>query len=136
MLWNPAGEQGTIVIDKGFLVQVKSFLKKKEKYFAIALVKAFREIEKRVSVVADVTQETLPTTLKESLLVVRDKIETIVQGKSESIPFEEWKAAVAHLNQACWNYVEVLESYVVEFHHQLEQTHLDLVDAKVLDVVQ
>ncbi|MGA8163857.1 MAG: hypothetical protein WB791_02395 [Waddliaceae bacterium] len=131
----PSDFQGIIKLDQSIIEQLSDYLQEKESQVGNSILHAIHPLPK----------ETLPPVLPFSTLghiKLSDAVEAfsknvykIRSSARPLVPANDWEIATRHINNAFWEYVEVLEGCVTELFQQLSQVGFEQWQPELMKVV-
>lgn len=121
MTWKPISFEGIASVDSSLYVQLDQFLYEKEGMLGECIVHA-------IHIMGD-TQVSTRLRLRMKLSKAMDKFEKRIQQLSlvqENLPsISDFQKSTSLINNCLWQYVETLESCVIELFQQLDQVGLE-----------
>lgn len=124
MEWKPIDFQGIVSLDKPLINQLTKYLDEKESQLANAINQTIPE-PKQEAVAPVLPNPFVRHRLSESLESLDKKIREMGLQTVVHPPENDWQRVKNELNEALWNYVETLESCVIELFQQLGQLGLE-----------
>jgi len=132
MVWQSYDKQNIIILDEPMAEQLSQYLENKESQLSASILGIILQIEGQSSL-----KETYAPSFFRLSEAVEDfgrKISRASLSSSPTLIKDKWKYAAKEINQAMWNYVEVLEGCVTELFQQIdqmgfEQWNIDMVRA-------
>lgn len=133
MTWQPIDFQRIIALDKTLVDQLHRYLRDKEVHLATVILSAVPLCPGHVVPVL-APSEVGAIKLSDAVEGFGRKIRQLIQHK-EYMTTESWKGIASTVNQAFWDYDEVLEGCVKELFQQLEQLGLEQWTSDVFNVL-
>ena len=129
--------RGIFSTDKKFLNQLDRYIKGRADQLSNRIVQVFSSSLKdgKILLDNDIRIESVKT-LEDAIIEVRKRIEKIRSGEIKPIPSNQLHVISAHLNQICWDYIEILESCVIDFFQEFDHMRIDTVTAETITAVQ
>ncbi|MEM1283337.1 MAG: hypothetical protein AAGG81_07270 [Chlamydiota bacterium] len=137
MSWQPIDFQRIVALDKTLVEQLQKYLQEKEADLGNALLASVPQISSGSPVIPP--SRALKLKLSDATEGFGKKLRQVNQSSDDSLPPDTWKEVAQSINQACWEYEEVLEGCVKELFQQLDQIGIEQWNAElslVLDSIK
>ena len=118
MDWQPIDYQGIINMDRSIVAQIANYLDQKETELAKAILTVAHILGPEAPALEPPKNLTEKLTLNEALDLFQKKIKDIQITHKQSSTLD-WPPTIRKINEALWEYVEVLEGSAVELYQQL-----------------
>lgn len=134
MVWQSQDFQGILSLDRKVVEQLTDFLIIKESHLSNQILMAIHPFQ---DVSLPPVLHPVPDMhlhLNESIEELNKKI-TRLEASKQSVLNSDWKIAANQINQALWEYTEILESCVIELYQQLDQIGFEFWDLDLFHTV-
>lgn len=118
MVWQ-SYENQNIILDEPMAEQLSQYLENKESLLSAKIVEVILQFEGLPSLSEAVNPHSFR--LSEAVEEFGKKISRAAQVPKNTLTKDQWRFAAKQVNQALWNYVEVLEGCVIELFQQINQ---------------
>lgn len=123
MSWQPIDFQRIVALDKTLVEQLNKYLQEKEADLGNALLSASPQLASGTPVIPPT--RSLKLKLSDAVEGFGKKLRQVNQSDKEALPIDAWREVGQVVNQAFWEYEEVLEGCVKEFFQQLDQMSIE-----------
>lgn len=123
MTWQPYESRGIASIDTHLADKLKDYLDSKETELAVQIFGSIHFFHEMPSI--SKPNSTVSIRLNESVEDFGKKVHRIDQMRQQNISIDEWKLSAKQIDNALWNYIEVLESCEIELFQQLDQINFE-----------
>lgn len=118
MTWQPYESRGIAAIDAQLVDKLMQYLDHKESQLAVHVVGAIHLFYELPSIVKP---EVTSLGLNEAVEEFGKKVHRVEQMQQQVLSINDWKISAKEIQEALWNYVEVLEGCTIELFQQLDQ---------------
>ncbi|MCB1111217.1 MAG: hypothetical protein H7A37_00310 [Chlamydiales bacterium] len=125
MSWQPIDFQRIVSLDKTLVDQLHRFLQQKEAELGSTLLTVINLNPDSLSPPVLPPSRSVVLKLSDAVEGASKKIRQTLHGTAEPLSQEAWKPVAERINQAFWEYEEILEGCVKELFQQLEQLGLE-----------
>lgn len=129
MTWQPYESRGVATIDTRLVERVKDYLDIKEAHLAVQILGSIHFFNEIPSISKPGYRVFIR--LNESIEEFGKNVHRIDKLAQQGMSVDEWKRCVKQIEEAFWNYAEVLESCEVELFQQLDQINFDCWDTNL-----
>jgi hypothetical protein len=133
MSWQPIDFQRIVALDKTLVEQLQKYLQEKESELGNALLCSVPQISSGSPVIPPT--RSLKLKLSDASEGFGKKLRQVHQSSKEALPPDTWKEIAQTVNQAFWEYEEVLEGCVKELFQQLDQLGIEQWNAELSQVL-
>lgn len=126
MTWQPYESQG-ITIDMALADKLNSYLEGKETELC-AKISLFPSSDSQPILIPS---ESISLRLHDVIEEFGKKVQRLSQAQQKNVPKEEWKVAAKAIQQALWQYIEVLKESTAELFQQLDHIGFDHWDTQL-----
>ncbi len=122
MTWRPIDFEGIISVDKPLYDQLNQFLFEKEGALGECIVQAIHVVDEKSQISA---KALLRLKLSEALENFEKRIRQVALSKENLPTSKDFEITLSLINNGLWQYVETLESCVIELFRQIDQLSLE-----------
>ncbi len=119
MTWQPIDFQRIVALDKTLVNQLRKYLQEKEAELGNALLYSVPQLSSGAPVIPPT--RTLSLKISDAVEAFGKKLRQTITSSNEALPADTWKEVGQNVNQAFWDYEEVIEGCVKELFQQLDQ---------------
>lgn len=132
MAWQAIDFQGIVSLSRSVVEQLQAYLEDMEYHFSHEIASAL-VTQSEGSSFETTGAYSYKNKLSEGVELFARKAAAAVQGKSA---LEPWQNVAQTINNAAWEYVEILESTVMELFQQLDQVSIEQWRAELVQTVE
>lgn len=130
MLWQSKGHHGAATLDSPMAEQVASFLENKESVMGSRIVSSINLFQDFPPLLDHSISSFLR--INDALDIFGKKIHSAGQAHRNVMPAGTWESTTKEVNQALWQYVEVIEECVNELFQQIDQIGFEHLNEQVV----
>ena len=132
---NPIDFQGIVSIDQPLVDQLNSYLQEKESQLSSRILHAMHPLPRESLPPVLPYSTAVQVKLAEAVEAFGKNVHKVISSQRALVPTNDWEAASRQINNALWEYLEVLEGCITELFQQLGQIGFEQWQPELLTVV-
>jgi len=136
MTWKPIDFQGIVSLEKSVVDHLKQYLNEKESQLGNTITHAIHTFPTETLPVVIPFSSGDALRLSDAVMAFGKNVSEISKSERSLVPADDWESAIREINEALWEYNEVLEGCVTELFQQINQIGVEGWSPGLLGVVR